>query len=119
VYWLLGTSVQKEILWLVIVSLFLSARGNSGIEIVGESFSTTRENKEVLAADSHERHAQAAGEAAKDNFRHDATSWMDLVSQQSSRICNTASGSPAVVMVESTHDRKSVHLLACVRRGKS
>ena len=48
-YWLLGTSVQKEALWPVIVSLFLSARGNSGIEIVGESFSTTRENKEVLA----------------------------------------------------------------------
>ena len=39
--------------------------------------------------------------AAKDNFRHDATNWMDLVSQLSSRICDTASGSPAVVMVES------------------
>jgi len=64
-YWLLGTSVQKEILWLVIVSLFLSARGNLGIEIVGESFSTTRENKEVLSADSHERHAQTAGESCK------------------------------------------------------
>jgi phage gp45-like len=64
-YWLLGTSVQKEALWPVLVSLFLSARGNSGIEIVGESFSTTRENKEVLAADSHERHAQTAGESCK------------------------------------------------------
>jgi phage gp45-like len=64
-YWLLGISVQKEALWLVIVSLFLSARGNSGIEIVGESTSTTRENKEVLAADSYERHAQTAGESCK------------------------------------------------------
>jgi hypothetical protein len=64
-YWLLGTSVQKEALWPVIVSLFLSARGNSGIEIVGESFSTTRENKEVLAADSHKRQAQTAGESCK------------------------------------------------------
>jgi hypothetical protein len=61
----LGHPFKKEALWPVSVSLFLSARGNSGIEIVGESFSTTRENKEVLAADSHERHAQTAGESCK------------------------------------------------------
>jgi hypothetical protein len=56
---------------------------------------------------------------AKGLFRHDATSWMDLVHQLDTRIRGPASGSPVVVMVESTHDWKSDHLIACLMRRKS
>jgi len=34
-------------------------------------------------------------------------------------MCGPASGSPTVVVVQSTHDGKSDHLLACVVRGES
>jgi hypothetical protein len=57
--------------------------------------------------------------SAQDLFSHDATSWMDLVHQLDARTCGPASGCPAVVMVQSTHDWKSDHLLACLMRGKS
>jgi hypothetical protein len=59
-YWLLRTSVREKDLWAVIASLFLSVRWNSAIDPGGESFSSTRENTEVWAADSHERHARTA-----------------------------------------------------------
>jgi hypothetical protein len=52
--------VKKEVFWLVIVSLFLSARGNSAIDPGGEAFSPTRENTEIGVADHQEGHAQAA-----------------------------------------------------------
>ncbi len=56
-------------------------------------------------------------QTAKDLFRHDATSWMDPVHQRDARIRSPASGCPAVVMVQSTQDRTSDHLLACILRG--
>jgi hypothetical protein len=56
--------------------------------------------------------------SVKDLFRHDATSWIDLVHQLDALTYGPASGSPAVVMVQPTQDRKSDHLLACVMRGK-
>jgi hypothetical protein len=57
--------------------------------------------------------------SAQDLFSHDATSWMDLVQQLDALTCGPASGSPLIVMVQSTHDRKSDDLLACLVRGKS
>jgi hypothetical protein len=38
-------------------------------------------------------------------------SWIDLVHQPDARIRGPASGSPTVVMVQSTHDRTSHHLV--------
>jgi hypothetical protein len=56
---------------------------------------------------------------AKDLFRHDAQSWMDLVHQLDARIRGSASGCPAVVMVQPTHDRKSDHLVPCILSGRN
>jgi hypothetical protein len=53
----------------------------------------------------------------EDLFRHDATSWMDLIHQLHDRTLVLASGCPMVVMVESTHHRKCDHLVACMLRG--
>src|SRR5512135_358024 len=44
---------------------------------------------------------------------------MDLVHQLIARICGPASSSPAVVMVQPTHDRKCDHLVPCILRGKN
>src|SRR6266699_402012 len=55
----LGHPFKKVALWPVIVSLFLSARGNSAIDPGGEAFSSTRENTQIWVADHQERHAQA------------------------------------------------------------
>jgi hypothetical protein len=55
---------------------------------------------------------------ATDLFRHDTTSWMDLVHQLDARTPGAASGCPVVVVVQPTHDRKSDHLLSSVMRGK-
>src|SRR5438309_5507108 len=49
--------------------------------------------------------------SAQDLSRHDSTSWIDLVHQLGVRTCGPASGCPAVVMVQSTNDWKSDHLL--------
>ena len=56
---------------------------------------------------------------ATDHFRHDTTHWMDLVPQLDAPIRGSGSGSPAVVVVQLTHDGKSDHLLACLVRGTS
>ncbi len=76
---------------------------------------TRRFGQLTLTKGMHRRQERAA----KNHLRHDATNWRDFVPQLSSRICSTASGCPAVVMVQSTHDWTSDHLLACVTRGKS
>ena len=55
--------------------------------------------------------------SAKDPFRHDAPSWMNLVLQLDARTRGPASSGPLIVMVQPTHDRKSDHLLACMMRG--
>jgi hypothetical protein len=55
--------------------------------------------------------------AAKGLLRHDATNWMDLIHQLDARTRGPASGCPAVVMVQSTHDRTSDHLVPCMMRG--
>src|SRR5207245_1178493 len=68
----------------------------------------------VWAADHEGRHAQAAEEVFADLFRHDATSWMDLVHQLDARTRDPASGCPVVVVVQPTHDRTSDHLVACI-----
>src|SRR5690242_10096576 len=44
---------------------------------------------------------------------------MDLVHQLSSRTRGPASGCPAVVMVQPTHDWKSDHLVPCIQRGRN
>ncbi len=55
----------------------------------------------------------------KDLFRHDAPSWMDLVHQLDARPRGTASGYPAVVMVQPTHDRQSDHFAPCIQSGRN
>src|SRR5258708_28495990 len=57
--------------------------------------------------------------SAKDRFRHDATSWMHLVHRLASRTRGPASGCPAVLMVQPTHDRKSDHFAPCILRGRN
>jgi hypothetical protein len=57
--------------------------------------------------------------SARDRFRHDATSWMHLVHRLASRTRGPASGCPAVVMVQPTHDRKSDHFAPCILRGRN
>jgi hypothetical protein len=56
---------------------------------------------------------------AKGTFIHYAVSWMHLVHRQYSRTSCTDSGSPLVVMVETSQDRNSDHLVTCILRGKS
>ena len=57
--------------------------------------------------------------SAKDRFRHDATSWMHLVHRLASRTRGPASGCPVIIMVQSSHDRTSNYLLACILRGRN
>jgi hypothetical protein len=57
--------------------------------------------------------------AAKGLLRHDSTNWMGLIHQLDARTRGPASGNPAVVMVQSTHDRQCDYLLACMMSGKS
>jgi hypothetical protein len=56
---------------------------------------------------------------AKDLFRHDAPSWMDLVHQLDTRTRGPASGDPLIVMVQPTHDRKSYHLVPCILSARN
>src|SRR5262249_30272017 len=56
---------------------------------------------------------------AKDLFRHETTSRMDLIHQLDAPTTGPPSGSPVVVMVQSTHDRKSNHFAPCILRGRS
>jgi hypothetical protein len=51
---------------------------------------------------------------AKDPFRHDAHSWMDLVHLLDTRTPVPASGDPLIVMVQPSHDRKSDHFVPCI-----
>ena len=110
---------DKKALWAVIASLFQSVRETQPpIEEGNRSVSAEKiaeYGQPTLKKGIHRLH----GRAVKGLFRHDATSWMDLISQLTSGIWSTISGSPAVVMVQSTHDWKSDHLLACLMRGKS
>jgi hypothetical protein len=57
--------------------------------------------------------------SAKDLFRHDTPSWMDLVHQLNVRTRGSASGCPVVVMVQPTHDWKSDHFAPCIPRGRN
>ena len=57
--------------------------------------------------------------SAKGTFIHDDVSWMHLVHRQYTRTRSTNSGYPLVVMVESTHSRKSDHLVNCILGGGS
>ena len=70
---------------------------------------------QTIRASMHRLHERSA----KGLFRHDATSWMDLVPHLDTRIHGPVSGCPAVVMVESTHDRKSNHFAPCILRGRN
>ena len=53
-----------------------------------------------------------------DFFRHDATSWMELVHRLDARTRGPPSGSPLISMVQPTHDRKSDHLVVCILSGR-
>ena len=44
---------------------------------------------------------------------------MDLVPQLDARACGPVSGSPVVVMVQSTHDRYGNHFASCILRGRN
>src|SRR5215472_2850637 len=44
---------------------------------------------------------------------------MDLIHQLDALTYGPASGSPLIVMVQSTHDRKSHYLVACILRGRN
>jgi hypothetical protein len=109
---------DKKALWAVIASLFQSVRETQPpIEEGNRSVSPEKISEygqPTLKKGIHRLHERAV----KGLFRHDATSWMDLISQLTSRIWSTISGCPAVVMVQLTHDWNSDHLLACVMRGK-
>jgi hypothetical protein len=105
-------------LWAVIASIFLSVReideeGNRSLSqektlVYGQQ--TIREGLPWL----HER-------PVKDLFSHDATSWMDLVHQLDACTRGPASGCPAVVVVQTTHDRKRDYLVPYIpsRRNRS
>jgi hypothetical protein len=57
--------------------------------------------------------------AAKNDFRHDATSWMDLITQLDARTPGLASGRPVVVVVQPTHDQTSDHLIPCILSARN
>jgi hypothetical protein len=44
---------------------------------------------------------------------------MDLVLQLDALTYGPVSGSPVIVMVQPTHDRKSNHLVACILSGRN
>jgi hypothetical protein len=56
---------------------------------------------------------------AKDLFRHDVSSWMDLNHQRDARTRGPASGYPLVVMVEPTDDWKSEQLIPYILCGRN
>src|SRR6266480_5837874 len=64
-YWLLSTSVREHGLLSFSARFFLVVRWDSATDPGGKSFSYTRENTRLWAADSQERHAQAACESCK------------------------------------------------------
>jgi hypothetical protein len=56
----LGHPFVKEVPWSFTARLFFVVKGILAIEIAGKSFSWTRENRHVWAADYQGRHAQTA-----------------------------------------------------------
>jgi hypothetical protein len=50
----------KQAFWAFTARLFLVVKWDSATDRGGKEFSYTRENREVWAVDSQERHAQAA-----------------------------------------------------------
>ena len=115
----LGHPFGKEASWVFIASLFFSVRRDSAIDREGNG-SRSQEKTRVYGQKTIREGMQRLHErSAQDLSRHDATSWMDLVHQLGVRTCGPALGCPAVVMVQSTNDWKSDHLLACLMRGKS
>jgi hypothetical protein len=56
---------------------------------------------------------------AKDPFRHDAHSWIDLVHLLDTRTPVPASGDPLIVMVQPSHDRKSDHFVPCILSARN
>ena len=118
-YWLLRTSVHGRGPRAFTARLFFVVKGILAIEMAGKSFSRTRENRPVWQQTFRGGIRRPHERAAKGLLRHDATNWMDLIHQLDARTRGPASGCPAVVMVQSTHDRTSNRLFVCLMRGKS
>ncbi len=58
----LGHPFEKEPPWAFTARLFFVVRWDSAIEMAGEWFSCTRENRRVWATDHQERRTKALGE---------------------------------------------------------
>ena len=110
----LGHPFKKVTPWAFTTLRFLSVRWDSAIDRGREWFLYIRENRRVWAADHQGGIHRLQERSTTDHFRHDAPSWMDLVLQLESRPCSPASGSPVVVMVQTSHNRKSNHLVPCI-----
>src|SRR5690348_12814032 len=74
--------------------------GTKAIDPGGVSFSSTRENSGVWAAIIREGLQWLHEWPTKDLFRHDTTSWMDLVHQPDAHTRGPSSGYPLIVMVK-------------------
>ncbi len=110
---------MKKALWAFIAGLFLSVRWDSAIEIAGNR----SRSQEKTLVDGQQTIREGIpwlyDRPAKDLFSHDALSWMDQVPQLSSQTRRPASGSPVVVMVQSSHDRNGNHLVACILSARN
>ncbi len=71
----LGHPFEKETPWAYITLRFLSFRWYSAIDRGEKRFSCTRENRRACTANHQGRHAKRHERAAKNLFRHEATSW--------------------------------------------
>ena len=118
-YGYLGHPFVKEAPWAFTARLFFVVKGILAIEIAGNRShgpeKTGLYGQQTIRGGMRRPHERAA----KGLLRHDATNWMDLIHQLDARIRGPARACPAVVMVQSTHDRTSDHLLAYLMSGQS
>jgi hypothetical protein len=109
----------KSASWAITTTAF-SLSGGTQPSIEERNLSRTQENTRMYGQQTIKKgmHRLQARSLA-DLFRHDATSWIDLVHHLSSRTCGPISGCPAVVMVQPTHYWKSDHLVTCILSGRN
>jgi hypothetical protein len=94
----------------------------SATDEAGQCFSCTSENEKTCVYLQHtlrEAMQRLHERSAKGIFIDDTVSWRHLVYRPYYRTRCTNSGYPSVVMVETTHSRKSDHLVPCILRGRS
>jgi hypothetical protein len=110
---------EKDVPWAFTARLFFVVRWHSAIVIAGGMVLMDQRKQAWMGSRPSEKPCTGCKGVLPNLFRHDATSWMDLVHQLDARTRGPVSGCPVVVMVESTHDRNGNHFAPCVMRGKS